>query len=84
MRIILGLVWLASSALAYTFDALNDIIVGLPGQDSPLASTQFSGYLAITQSRFIHYYYIESEGNPAKDPVVFWTNGGPGMVIHFS
>eukprot|EP01031_Cornospumella_fuschlensis_P032318 gene32318-39085_t len=73
-----GLGGLVCSALAYTFDALNDIITELPGQDSALRSTQFSGYLAISQTRFIHYYYIESEGNPAKDPVVFWTNGGPG------
>ncbi|RYH26489.1 hypothetical protein EON65_14405 [archaeon] len=83
IRIVLVLVGFVCSALAYTFDALNDIITELPGQDSPLRSTQFSGYLPISQTRFIHYYYIESEGNPAKDPLVFWTNGGPGICVYF-
>ena len=27
---------------------------------------------------FIHYWFIESQNNPATDPVVYWTNGGPG------
>ena len=26
----------------------------------------------------IHYWLAKSEGNPDKDPVVFWMNGGPG------
>lgn len=28
--------------------------------------------------RNLFYYFVVSEGNPAKDPVVLWLNGGPG------
>jgi len=26
----------------------------------------------------MHYWFVESESNPASDPVVMWYNGGPG------
>lgn len=26
----------------------------------------------------LHYWFVESEGNPTTDPVVLWLNGGPG------
>lgn len=30
-----------------------------------------------------HYVYIESERDPATDPLVLWTNGGPGAASLF-
>ena len=33
---------------------------------------------AAANRRDIFYWMVESEGDPATDPVVFWTNGGPG------
>jgi hypothetical protein len=41
---------------------------------------QFSGYLTVSRQngRYIFYWYVESQGNPSTDPVVLWTNGGPG------
>jgi hypothetical protein len=61
----------------YTPEALLDQIIELPGADN-LLSNHFSGYLDITSTKHIHYFYIESHRNPVEDSVVFWTNGGPG------
>ena len=43
----------------------------------------FAGYVNYTSPMLgsIHstfHWIVESEGNPAVDPIVFWTNGGPG------
>ena len=29
-------------------------------------------------TKSLHYWFVESQGNPASDPVVLWLNGGPG------
>lgn len=31
-----------------------------------------------TSGKKLYYYFVESERNPSKDPVVLWLNGGPG------
>jgi carboxypeptidase C (cathepsin A) len=63
----------------YTNEALNDEIIDLPGLNEEIEFNQFSGYLNLdgTQKQ-IHYWLVESEQDPTIDPLVFWTNGGPG------
>ena len=30
-----------------------------------------------------HYFFVESENNSATDPLIIWTNGGPGASSFF-
>mmetsp|Transcript_74205 Transcript_74205/g.162390 ORF Transcript_74205/g.162390 Transcript_74205/m.162390 type:complete len:511 (+) Transcript_74205:55-1587(+) len=59
-----------------------DIVDSLPGWDAPLLSKTYSGYIPVGaedgSTMYEHYMFFESEGNPAKDPLIMWTNGGPG------
>ncbi|XP_071957803.1 lysosomal protective protein-like [Antedon mediterranea] len=60
-------------------EANTDEVTSLPGISPKLITfKQYSGYLNATGTRRFHYWFVESESNPAKDPVVFWMNGGPG------
>ena len=67
------------AADSYAAAALADLITTLPLQEQPLPSNQFSGYLEVEPGeKYIHYMYFESEGDPTTDPLILWTNGGPG------
>ncbi len=73
---------LAVSAPAATAQPAGHAVTALPGWDKPLPSKHYSGYLPVGKTSGvpgqIHYWYIESERDPENDPVVYWTNGGPG------
>jgi serine carboxypeptidase-like clade 1 len=57
----------------------KDQITELPSwSPKALPSKQYSGYLNVNKTSFLHYWFVESENNPATDPVVLWLNGGPG------
>ena len=63
----------------YTIKAKADYICSLPGiADSNINFRQFSGYLDVNTRKHIFYWFIESENNPRTDPVIWWSNGGPG------
>lgn len=75
------LAFLAALAVAradFSPEALADEVVNLPGLNEPINFRQFSGYLSIGNTKYIHYWFVQSENDPANDPLVFWTNGGPG------
>ena len=40
--------------------------------------TSWSGYIDTIDGKSIFFYFFESRSNPKDDPVIFWTNGGPG------
>ncbi|EIN09424.1 carboxypeptidase Y [Punctularia strigosozonata HHB-11173 SS5] len=39
--------------------------------------TAYTGYIDV-EARHLWFWLTESDNNPSNDPVVFWTNGGPG------
>jgi len=62
---------------AITNEAQADLVTNLPGLNQDIV--QYSGYLDIsTTEKKIHYWFVQSESDPVNDPIVFWTNGGPG------
>lgn len=44
----------------------------------PLPSEWYSGYLTVTDTKKLHYIFVESLDHPGTNPVVIWLNGGPG------
>ncbi|KAF8014705.1 hypothetical protein BT93_H0498 [Corymbia citriodora subsp. variegata] len=56
------------------------LITQLPGFNGSFPSKQYSGYVTIDpdHEKRLFYYFVTSEGDPSKDPVVLWLNGGPG------
>lgn len=62
--------------------AAQDEVKLLPGLSNKIGFKHYSGYLeADTKkpvNRFWHYWFVESQSDPANDPLVLWLNGGPG------
>ena len=61
----------------------EDAVRNLPGYTgASLKSRHFSGFLPVGNASgsagMLHYWLIESENDPSKDPAVLWLNGGPG------
>lgn len=60
-----------------TEDAKTDYITALPGvTGQPIH--QFSGYVNVSATKRSFYILTLSQRDPTQDPLVFWTNGGPG------
>ncbi|XP_072051661.1 lysosomal protective protein-like [Amphiura filiformis] len=56
----------------------EDEVTYLPGLSKQPTFQHYSGYLKATGTRYLHYWYVESQSAPDKDPLVVWMNGGPG------
>ncbi|KAK7269059.1 hypothetical protein RIF29_21774 [Crotalaria pallida] len=61
---------------------LASLVTQLPNFNAIFPSKHYSGYINIDgngeNGKNLFYYFVSSERNPEKDPVVLWLNGGPG------
>ncbi|XP_054892363.1 cathepsin A-like [Poeciliopsis prolifica] len=58
-----------------------DEVTHLPGMTFKTNYSQWSGYLQAgtgNGGKFLHYWFVTSQRDPAKDPLILWLNGGPG------
>lgn len=55
-------------------------ITNLPGWSNTQNWSMYSGYITVnaTAGRSLFFWFVESANNPKTDPLVAWTNGGPG------
>ena len=67
----------------------KDAIPHLPGYGYP-PSKQYAGYISASDGNssmdgkiHMHYWFVESEGDPSTDPLLVWSNGGPGASSVF-
>lgn len=63
-------------------------VLTLPGWLGKLPSRSWSGFVDGTppgekKPIHSHYWLFESEGDPDNDPLIVWTNGGPGASSMF-
>ena len=82
LRAALLLAVASTAAAGQTFhnrDYLKDQITSLPGAP-PVDFDMFSGYIQLgDEERYMFYWLAESQQkSQATDPLVLWTNGGPG------
>ncbi|KAI4295785.1 hypothetical protein L6164_035795 [Bauhinia variegata] len=66
--------------LLLSLSAAQSIVKTLPGFSGELPFVLETGYIGVGEHDKVHlfYYFIDSEVQPADDPLVLWLTGGPG------
>ncbi|KAK9931514.1 hypothetical protein M0R45_018788 [Rubus argutus] len=81
MRLLLALL-VFTLILASTSSAniTTTTVTNLPGYSGDLPFTFETGYVGVGDNEEVQlfYYFVESERNPAQDPLLLWIPAGPG------
>jgi cathepsin A (carboxypeptidase C) len=64
--------------LAVLGEVPGDRVGQIPGMPAYNTFKVWSGYIDIIGDKHLHYMFLQSQKDPANDPVVIWFNGGPG------
>lgn len=66
--------------LSFSDDVMESFYVeGMPGLRAEENNVvQFSGYLNVSSTKRSFFVLVLSQDKPKEDPLVLWTNGGPG------
>lgn len=62
-------------------EAYGSKVEHLPGFQGPLPFELETGYVGLGETdddMQVFYYFIKSENDPQKDPLMLWLTGGPG------
>ena len=76
----LALLLLPATASAAPPTAESFRVESLPGLATPPSFKHYSGFMPLGDKAGTHlfFWFVESQRDPASDPLLYWTNGGPG------
>ncbi|XP_051202427.2 serine carboxypeptidase-like 19 [Lolium perenne] len=78
LRLVFVLLCFFSALASLSADAAPTLVDRLPGFDGTLPFRLETGYVTVDEENGaeLFYYFIESEGDPRRDPLVLWPPGG--------
>jgi len=81
MKLYIGLaaLLLCVASVHATTSRADAKVTSLPGLDEMPDFDMYSGYITLPKTtKNIFYWLVESQNDPANDPLILWLQGGPG------